>query len=86
MRFLKAQQANSRITISPGEKVKLAILGNRLNVTREESTRLLSDIHSEVAEILGLPATAVDIDTEFAGRDLDLTFTVNKQNTPKRVK
>lgn len=86
MRFLKNQRSNARKALSPEEKVKLAILGNRLNVTVEEADRLLTDIQTDVAGILGLTEPAIATDVEFAGRDLDLIFTVNKQNTPKRAK
>lgn len=86
MRLAKNPQPGNRKILSPEEKVRLAILGNRLNVTAEEADRLLNDIHTEVARILDLPEPVVHIDTEFFGRDLDLTFTINKQNTPKRVK
>ncbi|HNX76055.1 MAG TPA: hypothetical protein PLM07_06575 [Candidatus Rifleibacterium sp.] len=72
--------------MSPGEKVRLAVLGNRLNMTRDEADRLLSDLQKEIATILAVPESAVSPDTEFAGRDLDLVFTLNKQNTPNRKK
>lgn len=53
-------------------------------MTRDEAHRVLDDIQGEIATILGVPHTAVLPDTEFAGRDLDLIFTLNKQNTPNR--
>lgn len=62
----------------------MAILSNRLKVTRDEAERLLHDIESEVAVILGVPVSAVESDTEFAGRDLDLVLTINKQNIPRK--
>lgn len=72
--------------MSPGERVRMAILGNRLNMTRDEADRLLHDLQKEIAGILEVPSNAVLPDTEFAGRDLDLVFTLNKQNTPNRKK
>jgi len=72
-----------RKKLSAGEKVRLAILGNRLNMTSDEAGRLLDDLQNEIASILGVTPAAVSPDTEFAGRDLDLVFTLNKQNTPK---
>lgn len=85
MRLLR-NVAPSRKKMSPGEKVRLAVLGNRLNMTRDEADRLLSDLQKEIATILAVPESAVSPDTEFAGRDLDLVFTLNKQNTPNRKK
>ena len=85
MRLLR-NVALSRKKMSPGEKVRLAVLGNRLNMTRDEADRLLGDLQKEIAAILAVPESAVLPDTEFAGRDLDLVFTLNKQNTPNRKK
>ncbi|MBU1106308.1 MAG: hypothetical protein KKB51_06545 [Candidatus Riflebacteria bacterium] len=59
-------------------------MSSRLKVTKDEVERLLNNIESDVAGILGVPATAVESDTEFAGRDLDLVFTINKQNIPRK--
>jgi hypothetical protein len=72
-----------RKKLTAGEKVRLAILGNRLNMSSDEAGRLLDDLQNEIASILGVTPAAVAPDTEFAGRDLDLVFTLNKQNTPK---
>jgi len=84
LRFLKNTETRRKKHLSPGEKVRLAILSSRLKVTRDEAERLLNSIESEVASILGIPATAVTSETEFAGRDLDLVLTINKQNTPRK--
>lgn len=86
MRLIRTSDNSTRKKLTTSEKVGLAILGNRLNMTRDEAGRLCDDIQSEIANILGVPITAVIPDTEFAGRDLDLVFTLNKQNTPNRKK
>ncbi|MDD3146886.1 MAG: hypothetical protein PHD82_06250 [Candidatus Riflebacteria bacterium] len=85
MRLLR-NAVPSRKKLSPLEKVRMAVLGNRLNMTRDEAGRLLDDLQKEIATILEVPEVAVLPDTEFAGRDLDLVFTLNKQNTPNRKK
>jgi len=84
LRFLKNTEIKRKKNLSPGEKIRLAILSNRLKVTRDEADRLINSIESEVASILGIPLTAVTTDTEFAGRDLDLVLTINKQNIPRK--
>lgn len=86
MRFTRNQSSRNRKNFSPEERVKLAILSGRLNVTSDEAARLLQEIQDQVTEILGIPETATDTDIDFSGRDLDLVFTVNKQNTPKKLK
>ncbi len=86
MRFLQTPANKNRKTLTPLEKTQLAIIGNRLNVTCDEAARLLQDLQQEVAQIMGIPGAAVETDTEFRGRDLDVTFTINKQNTPKKNK
>ncbi|OGK10407.1 MAG: hypothetical protein A2W80_16470 [Candidatus Riflebacteria bacterium GWC2_50_8] len=84
MRLLKNTEPRRKKNLSPGEKARLAILSNRLKVTREEAERLLNGIEAEVASVLGIPVAAVDTGTEFAGRDLDLILTINKQNIPRK--
>lgn len=68
---------------SSGERVKFAILGNRLSLSNEEAQNLLEDLHKETAKLLSIPETAVTLDADFFGRDFDLVFTINKQNTPR---
>lgn len=86
MRFTRNQTSRNKKSFSPEERVKLAILGGRLNVTSDEAARILQEIQNQVAGILEIPETATDTDIDFSGRDLDLVFTVNKQNTPKKAK
>jgi hypothetical protein len=84
LRFLKNTEVKRKKNLTPGERVRLALLSNRLKVTRDEAERLLNSIESEVAATLGIPVTAVSSGTEFCGRDLDLVLTINKQNTPRK--
>ncbi len=84
MRFLNNTEPKRKKNLSPGDKVRLAILSNRLKVPRDEAERLLNAIETTAASILGIPATAITSDTEFAGRDLDVILTINKQNTPRK--
>jgi len=84
LRFSKNTDPRRRKVLSPGEKARLAILSNRLKVTRDEAERLLNGIEAEVASVLGIPVSAVGLETEFAGRDLDLILTINKQNVPRK--
>lgn len=86
VRFARNQTARNKKSFSPEERVKLAILGGRLNVTSDEAARILQEIQNQVSGILEIPDTATDTDIDFSGRDLDLVFTVNKQNTPKKAK
>jgi len=86
VRFTWNQTSRSRKSFSPEERVKLAMLGGRLNVTSDEAARLLQEIQNQITSILEIPDTATDTDIDFSGRDLDLIFTVNKQNTPKKAK
>lgn len=69
--------------LSSGERVKFAILGNRLSFSNEEAKNLLDDLHQETAKVFSIPETAVRVDVDFFGRDFDLVFTINKQNTPR---
>ena len=72
--------SGSRLT--PGERVKYSILGNRLNLSAENAQLLLEELTEETAKVFELPESAVNSDVDFYGRDFDLVFTINKQNTP----
>lgn len=72
--------SNKRLT--PGERVKYSILGNRLNLSTENAQLLLEELQQETAKVFMLPESAVNSDVDFSGRDFDLVFTINKQNTP----
>ncbi|MDD2998959.1 MAG: hypothetical protein EOM80_15920 [Erysipelotrichia bacterium] len=85
MRLLKSSD-NTVKKLTPLENARLAVLSNRLGITHDEAGRLLNGIQSEISQTLGVPGVTVASDCEFAGRDLDLVFTINKQNTPNKRK
>lgn len=66
----------------PLSLVKLQILQDRLQLNPGETLAWLESMHLEVARQLGLPPVAVSFDAEFHGRDLDLLFTLDRQNLP----
>lgn len=69
--------------LTPGERVKYSILGNRLGITGENAWKVLNDLKLEAARTLGISDTSINADVDFSGRDYDLVLTINKQNTPK---
>ena len=68
--------------LSPKEKVQFSILGNRLGLTEDNARLLLESLHKDTAHIFSIPESAVTSEIDFSGRDFDLVFTINKQNTP----
>ena len=68
--------------LSPKEKVQYSILGNRLGLTEENARLMLESLHKDTAHIFSIPESAVTSEIDFSGRDFDLVFTINKQNTP----
>jgi hypothetical protein len=38
----------------------------------------------DIANILGITDRGITTEMEFSGRELDLIFTINNQNTPKK--
>ncbi len=66
----------------PLSLVKFQILQDRLQLSASETLAWLESMHQEVARQLGLPPAAVAFDAEFHGRDLDLIFTLDRQNLP----
>lgn len=71
-----------RRDLSPKEKVKYDILGNRLGLSGENAKVLIDDIHKETASIFSLPKNAVNSDIDFLGREFDIVFTISKENIP----
>lgn len=69
--------------LTPGERVKFAILGNRLGITGANAYKLFQSIKQETAQTMKIPESAINSDVNFYGRDFDIVFTINKQNTPK---
>lgn len=80
------KESSIKKSLSPDQKVRRAILANRLKVAPLEADRIVKKIVSEVADILGIPEFTIEAGAEFAGRSLDLIFTINRQNTPKSNK
>lgn len=79
--FILGNPEKKRLT--PSERVKFGILGNRLRMTMEEASELLEDLHKEATRVFAIPDSAIVPDVDFSGRDFDIVFTINKQNTPK---
>jgi hypothetical protein len=68
----------------PLTRVQLAILSDRLKFSEEEAEQTVARIGENFAKILGITETSIETDFEFSGRELDLIFTINKQNTPTK--
>lgn len=73
----------SRLTSSA--RLKLSMLGERLNITPEDASVLLSSFRADAAAILGVNVASVEIDTEFQGPNADIVLKIHKQNLPRRV-
>ena len=69
-----------RRKLSPKDKVKFSILGNRLGLSSDNAKELLDSIQKETSFTFGLPDNAVMSDVDFLGREFDFVLTVNKQN------
>jgi hypothetical protein len=72
------------ITRRPLEKVQLALLSDRLKSSEEHTQLLLKKMTGDIANILGITDRGITTEMEFSGRELDLIFTINNQNTPKK--
>ncbi len=80
MRFSNKNRTRS----TPFEKVRRSLLADRLKTSAQEAELLLDQITADTAKILGITETSLTTDIEFSGREMDLIFTINKQNTPKK--
>lgn len=69
--------------LKPLDKVRLALLSDRLKTTEKNSEAIVENLSKDIAKILGITESSVSTEMEFSGRELDLVFTINKQNTPK---
>ncbi len=67
---------------SSKDKVKFAILGNRLGMTHENAKLLMKDLTKETAKTFFLPEIDVNSDIDFSGREFDFVFTISKQDIP----
>ena len=66
----------------PLERVQIAILSDRLKTSEEHAEAIVADMSRNFAKVLGIIDSSITTDVEFSGRELDLIFTINKQNTP----
>ena len=71
--------------LSPFEKVRNALIANRLNIEEKEAEVICSALPKELADLLSLNENAVTMTSEISGRNLDLLFTINKQNKPRKI-
>lgn len=66
----------------PLTRVQLAILSDRLKTSEDDAELTVEHISRNFAKILGITESSISTDFEFSGRELDMIFTINKQNTP----
>lgn len=74
-----------RDTFAPSdvsEVLKMQILQERLTITEIEAIEMMARLKTEAARQLDVPLSTIEIDFEFAGRELDFTITANMQNLP----
>ncbi|HNW36086.1 MAG TPA: hypothetical protein PKM25_14205 [Candidatus Ozemobacteraceae bacterium] len=75
----------ARPATTPAETVrrlKLQILQERLRLSEAEAGELLAQFKVDAAKQLGIPPSTIEVDFEFAGRELDFTITADMQNLP----
>jgi hypothetical protein len=77
-------RTSNRSKLSPLEKVRNALIGNRLNLSEQEAEQLLLALQKQASQTLTIPANAIQISSELSGRDLDFLLTINRQNTPSK--
>ncbi|MGM0598401.1 MAG: hypothetical protein ACQETH_01170 [Candidatus Rifleibacteriota bacterium] len=75
---------NKKNFFNPLRKAQMAIFADRLKTSPENASLLLENLKSDIADILEVTNTGIKTSTEFYGRELDLLFTINKQNTPRK--
>jgi hypothetical protein len=68
----------------PLEKVRLAILADRMKTSEEEAEISAETITLDLAKVLDITETSIKTEVEFFGRELDLIFTISKQNKPAK--
>jgi glutamate dehydrogenase/leucine dehydrogenase len=74
----------NKVRSTPLEKIRRSLLADRIKTSSQEAELLLEQITADTAKILGITETSLTPDIEFSGREMDLIFTINKQNTPKK--
>lgn len=81
----RTQPIGSREPIAPtdvAEALKMQILRERLTLSEVEAIEMIARLKADAARQLGVPPSTIEIDFEFAGRELDFTITANMQNLP----
>ena len=63
--------------------LKETLLADRLQLPRADVQALLQAIQSDLGENLDLPPRSIQFDLEFLGRNVDLVYTIHRQNLPK---
>lgn|GEM_PF-1945477 len=63
-------------------QLKLQILQERMRLSETEAGELLVQLKADAAKQLGIPPSTIEVDIEFAGRELDFTITADMQNLP----
>ena len=69
---------------NPLRKAQMEIFADRLKTSPENVSFLLENLKSDIADILQVTNTGIHTSSEFYGREFDLLFTINKQNTPRK--
>ena len=75
--------ANMNNKLSAYENIRNAIIGKRLGMHEIEAGRVFNTLPKDLAKLLSIQEVTIKVDTEIAGRNMDILFTINKQNKPK---
>ena len=75
-------ELNRKTLHQPLEKAKISILSDRLKTSEEHAAAIVANMSRDFAKVLGIIESSITTDIEFSGRELDLLFTINKQNIP----
>lgn len=81
---MKSESRSKSKFKKPLEKVRLAILADRMKTSEEEAETSAETITLDLAKVLDITETSIKTEVEFFGRELDLIFTISKQNKPAK--
>lgn len=81
---MKSESKSKSKLKKPLEKVRLAILADRMKTSEEEAEISAETITLDLAKVLDITETSIKTEVEFFGRELDLIFTISKQNKPAK--
>ncbi len=81
---MKSESRSKSRLKKPLEKVRLAILADRMKTSEEEAEISAETITLDLAKVLDITETSIKTEVEFFGRELDLIFTISKQNKPAK--